>query len=370
MKTRIKKVAFRSRLAKIQLSPRNFPIYLKIFRKKIEDASKNLNRVRDYIQKYPEPEDIRPYLRNVHRKYSFDADDFWWVKNLSIRESFSGLEAYELTKDIRFLRNFHKQLEDALKESQECFERLKGIDIEKVKTLYPEYRYDVPRILRDLLLTIPYQVKTLEIWLKDAYDKIGELIITLRGNYKPKTEQTEELYHASVNARSLLRTGFQNKRFSQEGLGGSSTTQSGKDSISFTSDLYVAKEVMRCLKEAVLIAHGQLRRDHLLDWSQRENILPKVLESYRTMSFPGISLYAPENVMALYVSYLALSKRYNPLFFGIKNLVSKLRSKSMKDVGILVCSVDMTNPHIDYLGSMREYRVPPEAIKKIIKIIS
>lgn len=72
-------------------------------------------------------------------------------------------------------------------------------------------------------------------------------------------EPVETLYHATVNAVELFRTGFKTDyKHSVEGIGGSNLDNAGNPAVSFTSDLYVAKEVARCLKEAIMIAKGQL----------------------------------------------------------------------------------------------------------------
>jgi len=47
----------------------------------------------------------------------------------------------------------------------------------------------------------------------------------------------------------------------------------------------------------------------------------------------------------------------------------KFKALNRKDIGILVADVDMTHPDIMYFGAEREFRVPPEAVLDIKKVI-
>ena len=53
------------------------------------------------------------------------------------------------------------------------------------------------------------------------------------------------------------------------------------------------------------------------------------------------------------------NKRYNPVFFGVD--INDFKGVDQNQVRVLSCKVDMTKVH-EYLSSMEEYRVPPEAV--------
>lgn len=70
---------------------------------------------------------------------------------------------------------------------------------------------------------------------------------------------TQKMYHVTANATTLMRSGFKTDINQEvEGLGGQNTDSAGQAAISFTVDLYVAKEVARPLKEAIMIAKWQV----------------------------------------------------------------------------------------------------------------
>jgi len=178
--------------------------------------------------------------------------------------------------------------------------------------------------------------------------------------YKPKTEDIETLYHATAYAKDILRSGFKKEMpAGNVGLGG----KDFEKRISFTSDLYIAKEISRALKEAIMIARNELKWKQILDWMKKEHIDPKKCP-YKI---------PPENlgdVFDLYRCYLALSKiRSNPVFFNDSVKVMKeLSQKKSSDVGILKCQVKVTHPKVKYMKGEREFRVPPEAVIKIEKL--
>jgi len=185
--------------------------------------------------------------------------------------------------------------------------------------------------------------------------------------WMPEHEKIETLYHTSVHATSLYRGGFEKRVPGPKGLGGAQSDKCGKPAISFTSDLYVAKEVMRGLKEAIMVAKGQVRLKHVIEWAKKAGVGSPVLKSIQLNKYGD----DPAGVMFAYREYMGLqTKRYNPLFFGdMRQLMKDFKQLNPKDVGILVCDVDMGNKCIGYIATMQEYRVPPDAVVKIKKLI-
>lgn len=217
--------------------------------------------------------------------------------------------------------------------------------------------------------------------VREAQPKLEELIRLFLTSWqteneaRPASDKVETLYHTSVNARRIYTKGFDPVVPKTEGLGGSQEDKSGKPAISFTSDLYIAKEIMRTLREAILVAKGQVKAQHILEWAERAGIKDDVMDSFR--SIRGTPDFKKTfHVVELYRIYLTYAEskgklRYNPLFFGdMEALMRQFKGMNPRDVGILVCSVDMTDPNISYLASMHEYRVNPKAVISIDKMIA
>ena len=189
-------------------------------------------------------------------------------------------------------------------------------------------------------------------------------------NSPPEREDVEILYHTTINADKIFSQGFQ-KDWKGEGLGGSNSDKMGNPSVSFTSNLYVAKEIARCLKEGIMIARGQIDGEDILNWAIQDGIIENVEDLMKSI-WGKVDNNDPKSVFNLYRSYLAYSRpganfRYNPYF--VNNIVDILKEKDQHNVGILAAEIDMTDPAIDYAPGMDEYRVPVRAIKKIVKIL-
>lgn len=185
-------------------------------------------------------------------------------------------------------------------------------------------------------------------------------------------ERAETLYHATANAPEIFKNGFKtNFDQASEGIGGSNLDKGGKPAISFTADLYVAKEIARCLKEAIMIAKGELDIYDVKTMALQEGTHKQIVD---TMPFYGkeenLEGLEPKEVFEYYRLYLMYSPtRYDPLFFDSRGLMNIFKTKNVEDVGVLVCKVDMTDPNILYLSSMEEFRVSPKNVISIEKIL-
>jgi len=187
-------------------------------------------------------------------------------------------------------------------------------------------------------------------------------------------QDVETLYHASINARKLLQSGFDRSlpnESSSAGLGGSQSIGGGRRGISFTDDLYVAKEIARVLKEVVMVARGDVGWNQIMGWVARSGKERQILAHYANYRAEG-GFDDEEKAMALYLSYLNFSGRYDPKFFGVggpKGMVAKFKGVNIRDVGYIVARVDLTDPDIVYGSGEREWRVPPEAVLKVTKFV-
>lgn len=236
----------------------------------------------------------------------------------------------------------------------------------------------IPHLDRDDLEKFDWMLREAEKISQEAIEsanRIKKIAEHAYGPYndpkwKPKAEKIETLYHASINAAHIYQHGFDQKVPDTSGLGGSQQHEGNKAGISFTADLYIAKEIMRTLKEAVMIAHGQIKLRHILEWAEREggSIQESLLKSIKLDKYTDEK---PGDVMHVYRLYLAHSrKRYDPLFFGdMHSLMQRFKSVNPRNIGVLVAKVNIEDPDVLYLNSMYEYRVPVSAVVSIEKLI-
>jgi hypothetical protein len=203
----------------------------------------------------------------------------------------------------------------------------------------------------------------------------------------PNSGGVEVLYHATPYVREILREGFKTKKDlgNRESLGGE--TSGG---ISFTADINVAREIVKCLKETIGIAKGRIKVNDVLRMIGSEKAkgkMPWALEDYvnkakqrqwqwgnpRTRELSkqtGIPMLGKpyeindsKEVFNLYKKYLAWSdKRYDPGFFGVG--INSFEAMDEGNVGVVAAKVDMTKI-ISYHQAMEEYRAPIDSILSI-----
>jgi len=210
----------------------------------------------------------------------------------------------------------------------------------------------------------------------------------------PESEDQEQVYHASIHARQLFQNGFAKDVPDQEGLGGSQSTKGDKKGTSFTYDLYVAKEIARTLKELTMVVQGKVTARMILDWAKRDRVAEKLAEQYDgyltkpyelrfetggwvlqdnrgNFEMPDKVFNTPLKRASLYKEYLRviglLSKRYDPYVMHLNRVVPVLAKANIQNIGVVVATVDMTNPHIEHKPGERELRIPPEAIISVDK---
>ena len=191
------------------------------------------------------------------------------------------------------------------------------------------------------------------------------------GKYVPDHEKTEVLYHATAFATEILRDGFSVEApQGRTGVG----NYGSQGTISFTHDLYIAKEIARCLKEVCMIANGQVKLPQVLDWIKREN--PDI-DLNNLMREEGVSVrnkegpivVPPDRVVRMYNRFLWSTKmRSNPVFASYKNLITNLTGRNPQDIGVLACKVDMSQME-DYIPAEREVRVPASAVLSVKRIM-
>lgn len=238
------------------------------------------------------------------------------------------------------------------------------------------------RLMADVIIESGLQVKE----IKEKLGIIYKMAHDYNGKYRPEHEPVEILYHASAYATEIMQSGFQAEKPSfRIGVGNFGT----QDTISFTHDLKIAQDIMRALKDIWMIAHGQLTARQIMGWLQAEGIdykdqkfvnnvgvgeeIPN--EKGFELSLPRYrvkqvhELKTPEEALKLYNVYLWHSKiRTNPVFAGLDGLLQNMKSRSIKDIGIVACEVELSDEH-EYLQGEAEFRVPASAVKSVKRIM-
>jgi hypothetical protein len=197
---------------------------------------------------------------------------------------------------------------------------------------------------------------------------------SLDGEYEPERDKVETLYHATTAKSLLLSNGFTDTR--PEGvIGLGEFAGSQNKTVSFTHDLQIAREIMRSLKEAWLIAHGQFRRSQIVRWIRDDGM--DVEETLRTikLSLPeGTDPESPEAVFKLYNYWLWVAKhpiRQNPVFGdgSGEKLLKYLKTVSKSEIGIVSAQVVLDDGEYTYHRAEKEYRVPVDKISNVRGVV-
>lgn len=375
----------------IRHPPRNPKVWFEeSFIKRLKAGQAKATKQLDLLfQENPNKETLEYFLKDATNRTiwldDLEAIQAWFLKTLAEKITDFGnlweyasrqqVHRYDRAKFLGCLVNGIQRLLEELNVHHQSFV-FSEEQVERFQYYLEQYESEeINPSIAQRLMTVAEVTEFLISVLKSAEQKLEPLIRTHREeDLAPQTEPVETLYHASVNATAIATEGFSDKTPSAEGLGGAQSDKSGKPAISFTSDLYVAKEVARTLKEAIMVAKGKLTLNQLRSMASHAGVLDEVEKLFQDLKGKNPSYGNVVDTFEFYRNYLAMAesagKRYNPLFFGdMEKLMRTLRSKKEEDVGILVCKVDMTNPDIEYLYSMHEYRVPSRAVISIEKVL-
>lgn len=187
-----------------------------------------------------------------------------------------------------------------------------------------------------------------------------------------KLNNIEEAYHASINAREIYENGFDIKGKHGGGLG----TGNKEREISFTLDLYVAKEIAKNLKVCWLISNNQYT------WRDFINFLEKnrkkefsVKEILHNLWNNGIlnKEHKPIDIahfIHAYTSSFWFVDSYNPVFGFVdyNKFEESLKSISYKDIGIVKCNIKTAEN--SFKTSEMEIKILPEDVLEITQFIS
>jgi hypothetical protein len=184
--------------------------------------------------------------------------------------------------------------------------------------------------------------------------------------YRPAHGEVETLYHASAFVPEILKNGFESEKpVDRQGLGNLGVV---KDTISFTHDLEIARNIMRTLKEVCMIAHGQLTSKTILGWIRKEK-----LDADNLIRGAGIDASklknTPEEAVILYRYWIGLTGlRVDPMMVHPQDALNVLMTRKVSDIGVLACDVELSGKD-EYLSGEAEFRVPPSRVRTIKQIL-
>lgn len=228
------------------------------------------------------------------------------------------------------------------------------------------------------LNNIPVLFDGMERFLRVEVPKLREWVQSRQkeafdGKYEPEREQVETLYHATSAKSILLRDGFNSdKPVDVIGLGELGGSQN--KTVSFTHDLQIAREIVRSLKEAWMIANGQLKRAQVMRWIKDDGLDPaEAAHRVKYAMDKDADPESPEAVFRLYNWWLWVAKhpiRQNPVFGdgSGEKLLAYLKTVPRQEIGIVSARVDLSPGTYTYHRAEREYRVRPEAIAAVKEI--
>ena len=244
---------------------------------------------------------------------------------------------------------------DYMSEYQYVLDSYEGEDLKKLNLLYK------------IASNFNKVEKTIES-LDDLRSKLMALLDSLQPDYRAHTEKVETLYHTTAYLKEILKDGFSaEKPVDRKGVGNFGT----QSLISFTHDPGIAISIMRALKECVLIIKGELKPATILAWLVKDSKDRDSLEQIKKHLYynHNIENGVPttiEQKLQMYNYYLWTSKtRVNPVLTNLEDLAKSLQGRTVNDIGILKCQVDLSDPSIKYFQAEREYRVSPQNVLKV-----
>jgi len=188
------------------------------------------------------------------------------------------------------------------------------------------------------------------------------------GDPRPDVAEREIVWHATTALPAILKGGFKTREELGEaaGLGGS------VQGISFTGSLHIAQQIAQAMLDAVTVLQGPRTLDAIFSYADTIGVpSDELLELFRA-AWGGKPKVEADGKVALQDAFnlvrFALNiaeqkgKRYDPLFFDTSNLASKFQAMNPKDIGVVEAVVDTTDPQVEYLHSMEEWRVPLSGI--------
>lgn len=349
-----------------QIPLRNKKIFIKNYFKKL---NKSLNDIKSSISF---TEDYYDFFKYLGIKY--DVESLSYILNKIIKdldESYS--HEFGDNISISLLKLCKIEIEDISEKLNVAYKYLENITNELINLSQKEFE----DLSKDYNLNIEYKlffdIKEMIFKIindnKQYYILLNNLILgdNSRSSSQSSIKGTKTLYHATANASSIASLGFNLSDVPAEGLGGSTAIKQNVSGISFTSDLFVAKEIARCLKEVILISKGYLNGYDILSWSSNPE---KIMQSNKAINGKS-DLTSPKGSLDLYKIYLTYEpSRYDPLFITHSSkMIDVFKNKNEEDVGIIAATVELSPSEYKYFDAMHEYRIPADKVISIDKVI-
>lgn len=182
------------------------------------------------------------------------------------------------------------------------------------------------------------------------------------GEYRPKHDEVETLWHTTIYANEIAQQGFQKEMpKGRQGLGSYGTMEG----ISFTHSKIHAIEIQRALRELSMVVNGSLNARQILSWIKHEGI--DLDQVKRMMDGKSIDDTIESNIK-LYNVYLWTTEiRNNPVFANIDKLADVLQGIRPSDIGIIQANINMSKVK-EYKKAENEFLVPVDAILKVKRI--
>jgi hypothetical protein len=193
-----------------------------------------------------------------------------------------------------------------------------------------------------------------------------------KGVMTMKLNDIEEAYHASINAKDIYENGFNVEGKHGGGLG----TGNQPREISFTLDLYVAKEIAKSLKICWLIANNKYKwRDFINYLEHKRNPEYSVKDILHELWKNG-SLdenHKPKDIsgfLEAYTKSFYFLQEYNPgfAFVNYNKFEEMLKSIPYSNIGIVKCNIK-TEEKL-FKTSEMEIKVYPEDVLEITQLIT
>ena len=396
----------------IAMPPRNLGHYINQRIKDVDWCIGELNKAEEMVAANVNGEDmLRQFLKygSDYADAAHDVDSFVYL----IARAYNGdsrLERYLPLNHLRHnLASYAQHGSDFLRYVTDSFKYAEAFD-ERVRAVIAilhvaeegarQYGYDdhaekdeeyhqAMGLLKGLQRACVVIHRAEQVWadLSDKLALVAEKSAAQRWGkgYRPKHAEVEELYHASIHAAELTEIGFQAEK--PEGRTGVGNFGSQSE-ISFTHDYKIAQDIVRCLKELWMIAHGEVNTKTILGWMRAEGIdykdpkfistlgigeksIEKVgnhdVERWRTKQ--PHELTDPKDIAKLYNLYLWHTKlRSNPVFANLEELIVQLKKVELNDIGIVVCQVRL-NQDTEYLSGESEFRVAADRVESIKRVL-
>jgi len=412
----MRKIAQGLRKIAVRDIPHRLDLYFLGMRKTVTEATHEIDKIVKQFQSYAKHEDTKDDFRLATRDLPYSLNELEALSSRldklvdKIDHTIHAMEVGMGTR--RSVKDFLDWLSE--EHNLRVLHGLTGYPAEELKDNLDYYEKDPGWDLGPKFVKEYRRIVALAHVVADRIERAKEPLENLLKG-EPKVRDTEILYHASVNAVQLAQMGFLDKRPEDNyGLGGSSQNKEDANSISFTYSEKFANDIARWLKEMAMIAQGHLKPAQILQWADMEGSSDSLYDMMKglvpltkgsTMDDAGYTSLVREggkwkvinqkfdpkqnklvssrgdlndifqgtdSTYALFQAFIATHPlREQILVIGPSAVMRRMREGGIdpKNIGVIAAEVDMTDPAIHHLAGEREFRVPPRAVRRVVKLV-